>query len=585
MAAFLPEQTIDQIRQASDIVEILSEFLPLKRRGRNWVCNCPFHHEKTPSFSVSRDKQIFHCFGCGKGGNVFTFLMEHEQMSFPEAAKFLAKRAGIALPERRQGQRDNGRFSRLYYGLEQAAALYQKSLFNTEAGRKVLDYLHHARGITDNTINEFQIGYAPEGWENTIAFARGKQISSDELLAAGLVVRRESGIGYYDRFRQRLMFPIFDFSRRVIGFGARALAAADTVKYLNSPETPLYNKSRVLYGLSHTRADIREKREALIVEGYMDLLSLYQVGIRNVVAVSGTSFTRDHSLLLKRYADTVYLMFDADPAGQGAAERCAEHLFSVGLEVRVAVLPEGHDPDSFVRSEGKQKLEDLIRGSVSYFRFVNETADPPFEQRNRTGQQLLIKSQLHLVRLAPDEVNRALMLKELSGLFGMTEESLLKALEAESPAERAPAPPRYSAVANRPGLERSILALLITHAPLLDSASDILRADWFSQAEYKSIYQLMLMLRDEGRATDMASIIDKVADEKVLATLTSLVNDEGNSGDWETTFAEYVRKLKTAYRDETIRIFTRQLQEAEKSGDIEEVRGLLERINRLRSEG
>jgi DNA primase len=584
MVAFLPEHIIDQVRQASDIVEVLSEFLPLKKRGRNYVCTCPFHHEKTPSFSVSRDKQIFHCFGCGKGGNVLSFLMEHEQMAFPEAVKFLAKRAGIQLPESRQSQRDTERFSRLYYANEQASFLYRKSLASAEAGKKVLDYLHKARGMTDDTINEFQIGYAPEGWENLISYAKNKQITLDELLAAGLVIKRESGSGYYDRFRQRLMFPILDLSRRVIGFGARALTSGDTVKYLNSPETPLYNKSRVLYGLNHTRAEIRTKREALIVEGYMDLISLYQVGLRNAVAVSGTSFTRDHALLLKRYADTVHLMFDADPAGQSAAERCAVNLFSVGIDVRVTVLPEGDDPDSFVRSEGREKVEDVIKGSVSYFQFVKMTADPPFERRNRMGQQMLVKSQLRLAGLASDEVTRALMLKELSDLYEITEESLVKGMEAEVSTERVPAQPRYSAVANRPGLERSILALLISHPPLLDSASDVLKAEWFSQAEYQSIYRLMLMLREEGRATDIASLIDKIADETVLATLTSLMNDGGEPSDWETAFAEYLRKLKTAHRDDRIRTYTRQLQEAEKSGDTEEVRDLLDKINFLRSE-
>jgi DNA primase len=585
MAGFFPEHIVDQVRQVSDIVEVLSEFLPLKKRGRNYVCNCPFHHEKTPSFSVSRDKQIFHCFGCGKGGNVFTFLMEHEQMSFREAVRHLAERAGIRLPEPSRGRQDGEKFSRLYFANEQASILYRESLVGTEAGGRVLAYLHDRRGLTDETIEEFQIGYAPDGWENLISLAKSKDITTEELSGAGLVVKRESGEGYYDRFRQRLMFPIFDFSKRVIAFGARALASGDVVKYLNSPETPLYNKSRVLYGLSHTRTDIRTGREALIVEGYMDLLSLYQVGIRNAVAVSGTSFTRDHALLLKRYADTVCLMFDADPAGQGAAERCAERLLSVGIDVRVALLPEGEDPDSFVRSEGREKLEALISDSVSYFQFVRLSADPPFEERNRAGQQMLVKSQLRLVSLTSDEVVRALMLKELSEIYGIPKESLAKGLDAESRPERHPAETKYTARADRDGLEKSVLGLMISHPPLLDTASGIVKAEWFSTAEYEATYRLMLMLREEGRATDFSSLVDKVADENVLAVLTSLMDDESEPTDWETAFAEYVQKLRTAFRDEKIRELTRQLQEAERAGDSTEVRDLLERINRLRGEG
>jgi DNA primase len=585
MAAFYPDYLVDQVRQATDIVDVLHEFLPqLKKRGRNYVCRCPFHHEKTPSFSVSQDKQIFHCFGCGKGGNVFTFLMEHEQMSFPDAIKFLARRANIPLPEPKRSQRDSEKFSRLYFANEQASELYRQSLLGTESGRKVLDYLHDKRAMTDETIQEFQIGYAPDGWENLIGFAASKEITVEELSRAGLVVRRESGEGYYDRFRQRLMFPIFDFSQRVIGFGARALSSTDTVKYLNSPETPLYNKSRTLYGLSHTRTEIRQKREALIVEGYMDFLSLYQSGIKNAVAVSGTSFTRDHALLLRRYADTVYLLFDADPAGQSAAERCAEHFFSVGIEVRVVALPKGEDPDSYLRSHGKEKMEEVIRASVSYFRFVKATADPPFEERNMAGRQMLVKSQLKLVSLSLDEVSKALMLKELSDIYGIPEESLIEGLKTEKPKDRSTAEAKYSVIANRVGLERNILRLIISHPSLLEAATDTLKAEWFSTAEYESIYGLALMLREEGLTTDFASLVDRAGDDQVRAAITSLMDDESEPGDWETAFTEYLEKLKTACRDDRIRQYTRQLKEAEKAEDSGEIQELLARINRLRSD-
>jgi DNA primase len=585
MAAFYPEHLVDQVRQATDIVDVLSEFLPqLKKRGRNYTCRCPFHHEKTPSFSVSQDKQIFHCFGCGKGGNVFTFLMEHEQMSFPDAIKFLAKRANIPLPEPKRSQRDSEKFSRLYYANEQASELYRKSLLDTEDGRKVLDYLHDRRAMTDETIEQFQIGYAPDGWENLIGFAASKDITVEELSRAGLVVRRESGEGCYDRFRQRLMFPIFDFSLRVIGFGARALASTDNIKYLNSPETPLYNKSRTLYGLSHTRTEIRQNREALIVEGYMDFLSLYQAEIKNAVAVSGTSFTRDHALLLKRYADTVVLLFDADPAGQSAAERCAEHFFSVGIDVRVVVLPEGDDPDSYLRSQGKEKLQEVIRTSVSYFRFVKMTADPPFEERNRAGQQMLVKSQLKLVGLSLDEVSKALMLKELSNIYGIPEKSLIEGMKAEKPRDRSTTEAKYSVIADRVGLERSILRLMISHPLLFEAASDTLKAEWFSTAEYGSIYRLTLMLREKGLTTDFASLVDRADDDQVRVALTSLMDDESEPGDWETAFGEYLDKMKTAHRDDQIRHYTRQLQEAEKAEDSIEIQDLLAKINRLRGD-
>jgi len=584
MAAFYPDHIIDQVRQSSDIVDVLSQYLSLKKRGRNYICLCPFHHEKTPSFSVSQDKQIYHCFGCGKGGNVMTFLMEHEQMSFPEAVKFLAKRAGIPLPEPKRDPKEMERFSRLYYANEQAAGFYQKSLYETDNGRKVLDYIRDKRGISEETIQEFQLGFAPEGWENLISYAREKKITTQELYDAGLLVKRESGDGFYDRFRQRLMFPIFDLSRRVIGFGARALAAKDNVKYLNSPDSPLYNKSRVLYGLSHSRTDIRESREALVVEGYMDFLSLYQADVRTAVAVSGTSFTRDHALLLKRYADSVSLLFDSDAAGQSAAERCAEHFFAVGIDVRVAALPEGDDPDSFVREAGATELKRVISEAASYFSFVKESAHPPFEERNRAGQQMLIKSQLRLVSMAPDEIARALMLKELSELYDISVDLLTKGISPEATKPERPFQPKYTAIANRPELERNILRLILAHPSLFQDESNGLEEKLFNSPEHREIFNIASKLRAESREADFASVVDSATDEHTRSTLTGLLTAEAESGDWELAFQEYMQKLKQAYRDDRIRQLTSQLHEARNTGDTDESDALIKEINRLRGD-
>jgi DNA primase len=316
----------------------------------------------------------------------------------------------------------------------------------------------------------------------------------------------------------------------------------------------------------------------------MDFLSLYQAGIKNAVAVSGTSFTRDHALLLKRYADVVYLLFDADSAGQSAAERCAEHFFSVGIDVRVVVLPEGDDPDSYLRSHGREKLQEVIGASLSYFRFMKMTADPPYDERNIAGQQMLVKSQLKLVSLSLDEVSKALMLKELSEIYGIPESSLAEGMKAKKPKGSSPIEGKYSVIANRVGLERSILRLMISHPPLFEAASDTLKAEWFSTPEYGSIFRLVFMLEQEELATDFASLVDKAGDDQVRVALTSLMDDESEPGDWETAFAEYLQKMKTAYRDDQIRKYTRQLQEAEKAEDSVEIEDLLAKINRLRSD-
>ncbi len=584
MSPLYSESVIDQVRDASDIIDVLMEFLPLKKRGRNHICLCPFHHEKTPSFSVSQDKQIYHCFGCGKGGNVLTFLMEHEQMSFPDAVKYLAKRANIPLPEAKRDPGVADRYARLYFANEQATAFFADMLHQSEDGKRVLEYVIEKRGIDDETIAEFQIGYAPDGWDNLLTALRAKDFKEKELLDAGLVIRRESGDGVYDRFRQRLMFPIFDFSRRVIGFGARALSSQDSIKYMNSPDSPLYNKSRVLYGLSHSRAEIRSRREALIVEGYMDFLSLYQSGVRNAVAASGTSFTKDHALLLRRYADSVALLFDADAAGISAAERCAEHLFAVEIDVRVACLPAGDDPDSFIRREGSESLTELIRNAGSYFRFIKEAADPPYENMNRAGQQALLKSQLRLVGLIADEVLRALMLKEISNVYGISEEILSRSIKPEKPGRPVAA---YAGriASSKNDLEEEIVRLLLSNPHLIEQVTDEINPDDFTDNHLGDILRTAIRLIGNSPPDSYFSkLVDRIESDESRQTLTRLMNSGQEFGDPEITLAEYMIRLREVYRDVQLSEYMARLRDAQAAGDDDEIEELLSRINRLRQE-
>ncbi len=582
MAAYFPDHIIDQVREANDIIDVLSEFLPLKKRGRNWTCLCPFHHEKTPSFSVSQDKQIFHCFGCGVGGNVMTFLMKHEQMTFPDAVKYLAKRANIKLPEQKRDSAYDDKYARLYYAHEIATELYKSRLRETENGRKVLDYLRDKRGLTEETIDEFGLGYAPDGWENLISYAKDRDIKMEELNLAGLVIERERGDGYYDRFRQRLIFPIFDFSRRVIAFGARALSSKDTVKYLNSPDTPLYHKSKTMYGLSHSRSEIRESRQALIVEGYMDYLSLYQAGIRNGVAVSGTSFTKEHAMVLRRYADTVYLLFDSDPAGENAAQRCAEHLFPVGLDVRVVMLPEGEDPDSLVRKDGKTAIDRAISDSQSFFQFAKTVADPPWDERNRAGRQALIKSMLKFIGMVTDEVTRALMLKELSDLYELPEDALAKGIPALK--DRAIERRGYTVVTDRGQLERRLLELILSDVYLFEDAVKELDADWFETEQMRAIYEKAVEIHDAGSSLNFSSLVESMEDEEHMRILTSMMDDSDDVIDREKAYREYMTRLRNSRRDAQIRKYTHLLKEAEKSGDADEISRILDILNHLRRE-
>jgi len=424
MANLYPEHLIEEIKQANDIVDVLSEFLRLKKRGTNYQCLCPFHSEKTPSFSVSPSKQIYHCFGCGKGGNVYTFLMEHEKLSFIEAVQYLAKRAGVKLPQKEISPEERSKYEHLYYANQVAKNFFVKQLWETEDGRKVLHYLKQKRELSEDTINKFELGFAPEGWDKLINHARALDLSEADLVKAGLAIEREDRSGTYDRFRRRLMFPIMNFTGKTIAFGGRALSKEDKAKYLNSPETDLYSKSRVLYGLNFSRPYIRQQEFAIMVEGYMDFLALWQAGFQNIVASSGTAFTKEQANLMARYAPTAIMLFDSDLAGINAAKRCAPHLMAAELDFKVVLLPEGEDPDSFVRNQGKEKMAELIENALSFPRFIYITQSPPYDKLSPREKENVLMELVNASVQSDSSIRRELFLKEVSSIFDIDLESL-----------------------------------------------------------------------------------------------------------------------------------------------------------------
>ncbi|MBU1999306.1 MAG: DNA primase, partial [Candidatus Omnitrophica bacterium] len=337
----IEENTLDGILNATDIVELISGYIPLKRAGRNFRANCPFHHEKTPSFMVSQDKQIYHCFGCGTGGNAFNFLMQYEKMEFLEAVNTLAQKACIVIP-RKDTARADGLHATLYKINELAAEFYANNL-QSPSGSYAKNYLLN-RGLTDETIKLFKLGIASDRWNDLINNLRAKNISLGLLEKAGLILSKEKG-GYYDRFRKRVIFPVWDVKSRAVAFGARV--TDDTLpKYINSPETPIYIKGKNLYGLNFSKNEIRDKDCAIIVEGYLDFIIPYQHGLCNIVASLGTALTSDQIRLIKRYTNNIIMLYDGDTAGQMATLRTWDIFFEEGMNVRVASLPEQLDPDN-----------------------------------------------------------------------------------------------------------------------------------------------------------------------------------------------------------------------------------------------
>jgi DNA primase len=417
--ARIPDHIIREVQEANDIVEVISDYLPLKRVGQGYKALCPFHKEKTPSFSVHAQQQIYHCFGCGEGGTVFTFLMRQEGWSFPEAVRVLARRGGIRLPEE-PGQ-DGAADLRLERSDEVnrwAHRLFQETLHDPKTGEEACRYLE-GRGFTQESIRNFQLGLAPQGWEVLCRRAVQEGIRPEELVEAGLALSREGG--HYDRFRSRLIFPISNTAGKLVGFGGRSLDGNEP-KYVNSPESGRFNKRSLLYGLYRARRAMREEGQALVVEGYADCLMAHQTGIGWTVASMGTSLTAEQARLLRRYTASVTVLFDADDAGARGAVRGLLQLIPEGLDVKVATLPEGTDPADFLAKEGEQAFRKVLSEARDCIEFR-------IDWGGRRGGGLeseaqMVEEILSAVGEVPDPLRRELYLRRLSDLLRVSEAAL-----------------------------------------------------------------------------------------------------------------------------------------------------------------
>jgi DNA primase len=369
MGGFFSPATLEQIRAASDIVDVIGSYIPLKRNGANFVALCPFHREKTPSFNVNPHKQIFHCFGCHKGGDVFSFVKEYENVDFPDAVRRLAERARIPLEmDNQPGASDNRHLKdRLFQIHEQITQRWQSALASDPAAQIARDYLAR-RAVSAEAVQLFRLGYAPDAWDDTVNWAKSKHFESPLMEQSGLILRKEGSDHFYDRFRGRLIFPICDDQVRVVAFSGRILTGDEkTAKYVNSPETPIFTKGKIMFGLDKSKRALLDSHRAVICEGQLDLIACFMSGLKNVVAPQGTALTSDHARILKRYVDEVVLCFDSDNAGQNAAVRSLDSLLASGLAIRVAALPAPHDPDSFIKQFGGAAFAQLIESARGFF--------------------------------------------------------------------------------------------------------------------------------------------------------------------------------------------------------------------------
>jgi len=414
----IPDYKIDEVREATDVVDLISGYVTLKKKGQNFFGLCPFHTEKTPSFSVNPDKQIFHCFGCSAGGNVFTFLMRSEGISFPESIKFLAQRAGIQIEYDKKDEVRSQENEALYYVNEFAAKFFQESL-QSKKGEHALKYLKE-RGLSSENIRVFGLGYAPPGWQSLITQAKNTSNDLELLHRAGLTLKKEEG-GYYDRFRDRIIFPILNLSGRAVAFGGRKLSEKDdSPKYINSPGTSVYEKGKMLYGLFQNRDEIRKQKKSVFVEGYMDLLSLVANDIKNVVASLGTSLTEEQSRLILRYSKHAVLIYDSDAAGVAATLRGSDILLETGLDAFIVSLPKGDDPDSYVLENGTEALLKKIEKAENLFDYkIQRSLEKPPENRREE-----VHSILESIARIKDAIQRSLIITKVSEQLNVSEKAL-----------------------------------------------------------------------------------------------------------------------------------------------------------------
>lgn len=424
----IPPEKIEEIRSANDIVDVISQHVRLKKRGKNFTGLCPFHQEKTPSFTVSSEKQVYHCFGCGKGGNIFTFVMEFEKVSFTEAVRSLAEKAGITITYTEADQEQQSEIESLYNVCRFAGLFFHTNLTKTDEGRSALEYFHQ-RGFSDETIRTFGLGYALNSWDGLVVRSKEEGLKREDLLKAGLIRTRDDGSDY-DYFRGRAMFPIFTTTGRVVGFGARKLRDDDPLgKYINSPETPIYNKSRILFGLFHSKDAVRSEENALMVEGYADLISLYQAGIQNVVASSGTALTEEQVQLISRYTKKLTLVYDADSAGSAATLRGMDVALAQDLDISIVELPEGEDPDSFVRKSGGKEFRKLLDQNVSFIDFKAKQFLRAGAFATPEGKTQAVRSIVQSIAKMKDELKRNFYIKDVSTKYDIYESVLYRELD------------------------------------------------------------------------------------------------------------------------------------------------------------
>lgn len=591
----IPEESISQVLDRCDIVELISSYVALKKAGRNFKGNCPFHDEKTPSFIVNPDKQIFHCFGCDAGGNAIGFVMKHEHMTFPEAVRLLAQKVNVTIPDTGNGSSPETNTRQLIFKVNTLAAEYfHHNLLSvkTKPANTARAYLKK-RQIDLETVKVFQLGFAMDQWDGLINFLRDRKVSLKLMEKAGLIISRDKSEGYYDRFRNRIVFPIMDTQANCRAFGARAMESVTardqaSAKYINSPETAIYIKGHHLYGFHLAKKTIVEQDAVIIVEGYMDCIMPHQAGVRNVVASLGTALTVEQIRLLRRYTKNVVMLFDMDAAGESAMVRSLDALIEEDINVKVATLTQGHDPDSFIRSEGPDAFRQRISEAKALFDYKLGVLLTRYDVRTIEGKAGISGEMLQTIEKFNNAVLKSGYLKRLSQELAVPEQALeqemakIRQMTGDRKNFGYRSAPKTPVAQQVRVVEQDILALLLLEESFILSTKKEIHPSDFQDYRIRLVISKIFDLCDQGKEINSAELINSFEDKEIQQMITRLMTREYTiAGDRVKMHNDYINRMKNDRKKLRMQALQEQISEAEREGNQEKVDRLLEEYNNL----
>jgi DNA primase len=580
----IPENIIEEVRVRANIVEVVLDTVLIKKSGKDYKGLCPFHTEKTPSFTVSADKQIYYCFGCGAGGNVFKFLMETQSLTFVEAVKKLASRYGVSIPEAK-GDKGSGERETVL-GLNNLAAEYFVSLLQDKViGKLARDYIA-SRHLDKETVARFQIGWTSPEWRDLTAWMQKKsRCSLEQIEKAGLVKRKEPDADIescYDRFRNRLMFPLKDIHGDIIGFAGRLIAEENGPKYLNSPETVLYKKGNSLFGLNQAREAIRKENRVLLVEGYFDQIRAWQHGIKNVVATCGTALTANQVSLLKNHTLNVVLVFDADPAGKAATERGYDLLLEQGMNVRVLALPEGHDPDSYIHEQGAEPFLKLVEQAASFMEYFIDKTVRAGNITTGVGRVDVVNIVMPLMGAIKNSVERSELVKYLSEQVGVEDKALLAELRKNLNQKRSSLQVSTSKSIKGPhNPEAYLIQLMLLDEQIAQKIQGQVALDEYQNPVFRQLAEVIYGRLASGQSIKIDRILDSTDDAEAKAFLTQTGMSPVVFDSPEKAARDCVNELKKALVETKIKELKRQRLEAQKAGQTEKSRDLHNLVRKM----